>query len=99
MVLTVDEPFTATMPANCTADGPAQTITCDFGPLPAGSTATASPVLYLMHHDMGFGQFSATATRTASTPLDPNPGNDSAVHDCHYLFTMIQFGWYTWVRC
>ena len=86
VVLALDGPFTSNAPANCAVDTAAETITCAFGPLAAGSTATTSATVYLLHPNPGSGQFSATATRVASTPADPNPGNDSAGHGCWYTY-------------
>lgn len=68
----------------CAYDATAETLTCTFGALPVGGTATMStqilfptngpPTMYLN-----------TATRTTSTPPDPNSTNDSDPNNCVFL--------------
>jgi hypothetical protein len=58
-------------------------LTCDFGALAVGGSATMSATVYysiggpprLTH---------ATATRTASTPFDPSQVNDTDTDTCYY---------------
>lgn len=72
-------------PQPCPADGP-RTLTCTFGALPVGETATiSSPYpMYMSVYGRPF-RFDNTATRTASTPSDPNSANDTDTESCSYL--------------
>jgi hypothetical protein len=67
----------------CVVNGAANTMTCSFGPLPAGGTATLGGWAYF---SLPLSQTSvdATATRTASVPADPQPGNDTDTAHCTY---------------
>ncbi|ONI87562.1 hypothetical protein ALI144C_09270 [Actinosynnema sp. ALI-1.44] len=73
-----------TFPTPCAFDSAADTLTCPFGALPVGGTAKISFTAYFaiggppMH-------FTNTATRTASTPLDPDSANDSDSVRCDYI--------------
>jgi hypothetical protein len=66
----------------------AYTITCTFGPLAAGATATLSRTIYYFvipsESESIPTPVNATATRTASTPADPNPANDADTKRCWY---------------
>jgi hypothetical protein len=60
--------------------GGGTTVTCTFAALADGAAATATfqlPVSLL-----SLGPMTVTATRTASTPADPNPANDTATAGC-----------------
>jgi hypothetical protein len=90
VVLTVGQGFSSSsVPANCSADTVQGTITCAFGPIPAHSTATVTPNAWLKNIHQGTGHFTTTAAITASTPLDPYPGNDSVTKQCSYFFQPI----------
>lgn len=67
----------------CTVDRDARTLTCDFGALAVGASATRSATVY---YSLGGRPrlIYATATRTASTPADPNQANDSDTKTCFY---------------
>ncbi len=70
--------------------GSGRNVVCDFASLPAGASTTAS-----FSVDAGLlalGSFSTTMTRTASTPSDPDGGNDSARRSCTALTGLL-------VRC
>lgn len=69
--------------APCALDTTAGTLTCTFGPIAPGGTATKSSFVtfFLSSTPVMVG---ATATRTASVPADPNPANDSDDADCWY---------------
>jgi hypothetical protein len=64
-------------------DSTTDTLTCSFGPLPAGATATLSTWVYFLLPP-AHTEVDATATRTASTPADPGPSNDSATTHCSH---------------
>ncbi|WP_459719189.1 COG1361 family protein [Actinophytocola sp. KF-1] len=65
-------------------------VVCDVASLPSGATAQAS--FSVNAGLLALGSFSATATRTASTPSDPDGGNDSARRSCSALTGLL-------VRC
>lgn len=70
-------------PANCPLDTHAHTLTCSFGALPAGATATMSTFVYFsIRKDRA--TLEATASRTTSDPADLNSGNDVASTTCWY---------------
>nr|WP_225953719.1 DUF11 domain-containing protein [Kibdelosporangium phytohabitans] len=71
-------------PAPCTFDAAADTLTCPFGPLPVGGTATISTTTYFLLGGPPT-RFANTAARTVSTPLDPNSANDTDSEYCTYL--------------
>lgn len=54
---------------------------CNVGSLPSGGKATATFSVPIGLLDIGI-PFSFSATRTASTPMDPNPANDRAEVSC-----------------
>lgn len=72
----------------CVHDPDAYTITCTFGPLAAGATATLSRTVYYLgipwESPSRPTPVDATATRTASIPADPNPANDADTKRCWY---------------
>ncbi|GCE02609.1 DUF11 domain-containing protein [Embleya hyalina] len=79
--------LTATLPTGATATDLAPgctattgTVTCSYGAIANGSHASKSFRVPL--HLLSLGQVSVTGTRTASTPPDPNPANDSATATC-----------------
>jgi hypothetical protein len=72
----------------CVHDSAAYAITCTFGPLAAGATATLSRTVYYSGIPLDTPSrptpVDATATRTASIPADPNPANDADTKRCWY---------------
>jgi hypothetical protein len=75
------------------------TLTCSFGPLAPGTTATLTNRVYF---DVMYTEatLDATATRTASTPTDPNAGNDTATARCRHESEQIGFPpWPYYMRC
>ncbi|WP_405939283.1 DUF11 domain-containing protein [Streptomyces sp. NBC_00726] len=82
-----DVTVTATLPAGKTATdvSPGCTtapgkVTCTYPAITAGADATSTFRLPIGLLD--FGPVNATATRTESTPDDPNPANDTAGATC-----------------
>ena len=69
----------------CVLDKVAATLTCPFGSLPSGATATDKATIYFSLQTRPF-TVKATATLTSSTPADPNNANDSAAHDCFWVY-------------
>lgn len=83
VVVALDPRAAGTPTGPCVPDAATDTLTCVFGPVPAGGTATmTSLVAYLMSGRPS--AVDATATRTASTPPDPNAGNDTDLASCWY---------------
>jgi hypothetical protein len=75
-----------TLPASsspCVHDTTAGTLTCTFGPLAAGATATKTTYIHFFLSSTP-GPVDATATRTASAPADPDPVNDADAENCWY---------------
>ena len=70
-------------PSPCPLDAKAATLTCSFGLLPAGSTASLRNTVYLSVKE-DRRTLVAIATRTASVPADPNSGNDADTATCWY---------------
>jgi hypothetical protein len=83
VVVTLEHPIWGTAPTACVTDTVARTLTCSFGPLPAGGTATATGYAYYLISGEP-RQITATANRTASIPADPNPSNDTDPKSCWY---------------
>lgn len=71
-------------PPPCPLDTTTDTLTCTFGPLAVGATATVSNWVFFALPYQTHLTIYATATRTASTPTDPDPSNDSATVPCSY---------------
>jgi hypothetical protein len=74
----------------CTRVAGTRTVNCDIAALASGATATRT-----FAADAGLltlGNLVATATRTASSPADPNAANDQASRTCRALTSLI-------VRC
>lgn len=75
------------------------TLTCSFGPLAPGATATLTNRVYF---DVLYTEatLDATATRTASTPTDPHAGNDTDTARCRHESEQIGFPpWPYYMRC
>ncbi|GAB2736589.1 DUF11 domain-containing protein [Amycolatopsis magusensis] len=83
VVVALDPRVTSGAAAPCVLDTAADTMTCDFGPVQAGGTAAMAGWVYYTYG--GPPTLSATATRTASTPVDPGPANDAATVTCWYF--------------
>jgi Domain of unknown function DUF11 len=85
-------------PSPCPLDTKAATLTCSFGVLPVGSTASLrNTVYYRLRADRG--TLVATATRTASAPADPDSGNDTDTVTCGYWTPGIGNPWPPPVYC
>lgn len=85
VVVRLDPRFSATTAGEvpCPLDRNAATLTCTFGPLPAGGSASVNPfVYYSIKKD--HAEVPATATRIASNPADPNSADDSDSTSCTY---------------
>ncbi|WP_424217335.1 hypothetical protein ACN20G_35230 (plasmid) [Streptomyces sp. BI20] len=68
------------LPAHCAYDAAAKAVACTAVDLAAGATARST---FTAHLDLlSLGRLSAVATRTHSSPIDPDPGNDTAGADC-----------------
>ncbi|MET8987385.1 hypothetical protein ABZW49_18215 [Nonomuraea wenchangensis] len=79
--------LTATLPAGKTATGlptgcssTPGSVTCTYGAIATGSSASSTFNLPL--NILSLGDVTVTATRTASTPADTTPGNDSDSASC-----------------
>jgi hypothetical protein len=73
--------------APCTLPTNTTTMTCTFGTVPVGGTVTASSTVYLAPPAPTTGRpvpVNATATRTTSTPADPNTTNDTDTRTCQF---------------
>ncbi|MFE2873735.1 IPT/TIG domain-containing protein [Embleya sp. NPDC059259] len=78
-------PMLATSPDCAVAD---RTVTCTVGPLAKGAATTrhfTAPVALL---SLGLA-YEVTATRTASTPDDPNPANNGSSASCTVITSLI----------
>lgn len=84
VVVRLDEtPYPYGTENTCTRDLQKRTLTCVFGALAVGASATMSgSALYPMGGPAR--RIYATATRTASTPSDPDPANDVDTESCYY---------------
>jgi hypothetical protein len=78
----------------CPLDPATATLTCTFGPLPAGASASLKPWVFY-DIDERYATLRATATRTASLPADRNGANDSDPTTCWYEFSV----WGSTVDC
>ncbi|KOG87533.1 hypothetical protein ADK38_24920, partial [Streptomyces varsoviensis] len=86
--------ITATLPpgasatnlsAGCTTS--AGTVTCTYGAIANGASASKSFSIPLSL--LSLGPVSVTGTRTASTPADNNPANDSATATCTVISVIL----------
>jgi hypothetical protein len=65
----------------CPMNTATDTLTCSFGPLAPGASASLSTwVVFVL--PPAYTVLDATAARTASSPADPVPANDSAAVRC-----------------
>ncbi len=76
--------------SGCARVANTRTVDCTFAAIPVGGTAHAS--FSVNAGLLTLGSFPAHATRVASTPPDPNSGNDSASRSCAALTGLL-------VRC
>lgn len=86
--------LTAAVPAGITATNPSPgcttapgTVTCDYGPIANG--ATASKTFRVPLTLLSLGQVTVTAARTTSAPTDPNPGNDTDSVTCRVISILL----------
>jgi hypothetical protein len=73
--------------APCALPTHTTTMTCTFGTVPVDSTVTATSIIFLSPPAPTSGRpvpVNATATRTASTPTDPNAANDADTRTCWF---------------
>jgi hypothetical protein len=66
----------------CTLDKPTTTLTCPFGSLASGATATDKASVNF--NIRSASSVDATATLATSTPPDPNSANNSDSHHCFW---------------
>ncbi|MFB9689731.1 hypothetical protein [Amycolatopsis plumensis] len=71
----------------CTPVSGTRTVNCDVASLANGASAT--PKFSVNGGLLALGSYTATAKRTASSPADPNPANDSAAKTCSALTGLI----------
>lgn len=83
VVVQLENSAYASTQSACVPDHQAHTLTCVFGALAVGASATMSGTVY---YPMGGPprMIYATATRTASSPSDPNAANDADTETCYY---------------
>lgn len=74
----------------CSRVGTSRQVTCDIAALPSGASTTVS--FSANAAVLALGPLTTTVTRQASTPADPNAGNDTAASTCHALTGLL-------VRC
>ncbi len=74
--------FALGMGSPCPYNAAQDTVVCTFGPVAVGATATT--MFWAYYNLQNGGRVVATASRTASTPEDPFPGNDSESADCQW---------------
>ncbi len=73
--------------SGCVRVGTTRTVNCDVASLASGASAT--PKFSVNGGLLALGSYTTTATRTASSPADPNPANDSASKTCSALTGLI----------
>jgi Domain of unknown function DUF11 len=71
--------------ASCPYDTANHTLTCSFGALAAGATATQATSVYF-NFPATTVDFDATATLVSSTPADTDAANNSDSARCHYTW-------------
>ncbi|MEU9194406.1 hypothetical protein [Streptomyces hundungensis] len=79
--------FTAPSASGCTIDKANRTAVCALGAIPSGATATRKLTLHAGLLTMS-GNLPVTAALVDLTPVDPEPGNNAAVHVCS-AFTLL----------
>ncbi|WP_180357032.1 DUF11 domain-containing protein [Streptomyces sp. TLI_146] len=90
----VSATITASLPRGTTATGLSAgcttnpgTVTCTYEAIASGAGTAKSFDVPL--HLLSLGRVSVTATRTASTPTDPNAANDSATANCTVISILL----------
>ncbi|WP_410644069.1 hypothetical protein [Amycolatopsis sp. lyj-346] len=73
--------------AGCVRVGTTRTVNCDVASLASGASVT--PKFSVNGGLLALGSYTTTATRTASSPSDPNPANDSASKTCSAVTGLI----------
>ncbi|WP_318307657.1 DUF11 domain-containing protein [Amycolatopsis solani] len=71
----------------CARVGTTRTVNCDVASLASGASATTK--FSANGGLLALGSYTTTAQRTASSPSDPNPANDSASKTCSALTGLI----------
>ncbi|MEU7789081.1 hypothetical protein [Amycolatopsis sp. NPDC049159] len=71
----------------CVHVGTTRNVNCDVATLASGASATAK--FSTNGGLLALGSYTTTAQRTASSPTDPNPANDSASKTCSALTGLI----------
>ncbi|MEV7097193.1 hypothetical protein AB0M80_30495 [Amycolatopsis sp. NPDC051045] len=71
----------------CAHVGTTRNVNCDVASLASGASATAR--FSVNGGLLALGSYTTTAQRTASSPTDPNPANDSASKTCSALTGLI----------
>ncbi|MEV0188197.1 hypothetical protein AB0I39_06625 [Kitasatospora purpeofusca] len=75
------------LPGNCSYNSTAKTVACTLTNLGSGSTQTNTFTANL--NLLSIGSLPASATRTTSSPTDPNTANDTATANCSALLGLI----------
>ncbi|MQT03058.1 hypothetical protein FF041_23585 [Streptomyces jumonjinensis] len=73
--------------AGCTTGTGTGTVTCTYGAIANGTSAAKSFRVPL--HLLSLGHVTVTGTRTASTPADPNPANDTDSATCTVISVLL----------
>lgn len=75
------------LPAGCAYNASTDRVTCSTTGLASGATKVFS---YSVNFTLpSLGQFHVNTTRTASSPNDPAPGNDSASGTCKVMLGLL----------
>jgi len=80
--------FVSPSAAGCTVNAAARTATCQLGALNSGASTSKSLKLTVGLLTIS-GKMPVTVTRTASTPTDGNPANDSGTVTCSALTSIL----------
>jgi len=83
VMVQLDPRVGAPPPGPCLFDRPTSTLTCSYAGLAAGATGS---IRFTAYFSLGYvtTTIRAAATRTASTPADPNGANDSDTATCRW---------------
>ncbi|MBM7774407.1 putative repeat protein (TIGR01451 family) [Actinokineospora baliensis] len=80
VIVTLPGATTGVTSTTCNPNPATRTATCPIGALPPGAVATHT--VQASFGVLALGPLNATATRTISTPTDPNPGNNASTASC-----------------
>ncbi|MFG3283116.1 hypothetical protein [Streptomyces sp. NPDC048111] len=80
--------FTAPSASGCTLDKANRTAVCALGAIPSGATVTRKLTLHAGLLTMS-GNLPVTAALVDLNPIDPDPGNNAAVHVCSVLTLLL----------